>query len=432
MILILRLRDIIICYSIKGILLGKKWEAMNIVEKVIELSNKYEEDIIGLRRQIHENPELAFEEFKTSKLVVDELSKLGFDIYQGLAGTGVLGILKGIDEGKVLLLRADMDALPISENVDIEFKSKVSNVMHACGHDVHTASLIGVAKILNQLKDEFKGTIKFLFQPGEEKGGGAKKMISLGILNDPKVDSSIALHIMPIKKGKILIPKDVATANSDGFTIKIYGKKAHTSKPGEGVDAINIAAHIVVALNSILAKNIDPFDVATFSIGRIKGGTANNIVPDYAQLNGMIRSLSKVARQTIIERIEELSKGIANSFDGECEFEIRQGYPSIVNDKVLTNKLTENLKGNYFRLIQDIDPEIFNENDLKKYIIDDSKPLMTAEDFGFIAGQVPSTYFMVGTGDYAAGHSPDFFVDEKYIKLCTRTMVLAALEYLNK
>ena len=408
----------------------EEWDIMDLVQKVIDLSNKHEDEILDLRRQIHENPELAFEEWKTSQLIFHELSALGFEITRDLAGTGILGILKGKNEGKVLLLRADMDALPINEKVDIEFKSKVEGVMHACGHDVHVANLIGVAKILNHLKDEFNGTIKFLFQPGEEKGGGAKKMVELGVLNNPKVNGAIAMHIMPIKKGQVLIPKDIATANSDGFTIKIYGRQAHTSKPEQGIDAINIAAHIVVALNSILAKNIDPFDVATFSIGKIKGGRANNIVSDYAQLNGMIRSLSSDARSTIIKRIEELSKGIANSFGGRCEFELRPGYPSVVNDKELTSKITENLKKHYRRLIQDIDSTIYDEEDLGEYIVADSKPLMNAEDFGFIASQIPSTYYMVGTGDYAPHHSSKFFVDEKYIKLCTRTMTLAALEFL--
>lgn len=404
---------------------------MTLVEQIIELSNKYENEIIELRRQIHQNPELAFKEFKTSKLVVRELSKLGLEITKDIAGTGLVGILHGKEKGKVLLLRADMDALPINEEVDIEFKSNVENVMHACGHDVHTANLIGVAKILTELKDQFNGTIKFLFQPAEEKGGGAKKVIAEGVLQNPTVSAAIALHIMPIKKGQILIQKDVVTANSDGFTIKVYGKSAHTSKPEDGIDAINIASHIVVAMNSILAKNIDPFDVATFSIGKIKGGSANNIVSDYAQLNGMIRSLSSSARATIIKKIEEITKGISQSFDGQGEFIFRQGYPSIVNDNQLTEKVINTLEANYLNIIKDIDSEVYRENDLKEYIISNSRPLMNAEDFGFIASKIPSTYYMVGTGDYGPNHSPDFFVDEKYIKLCTRTMILAALEYLN-
>lgn len=404
---------------------------MTLTKQIIELSNKYEKEIIDLRRQIHQNPELAFKEFKTSELVVKELSKLGLEITKDIAGTGVIGVLQGKEKGKVLLLRADMDALPINEQVDIEFKSQVDNVMHACGHDVHTANLIGVAKILNHFKHQFNGTIKFLFQPAEEKGGGAKKIIEEDILKNPTVNAAIALHIMPIKEGQILIGKNVITANSDGFTIKIYGKSAHTSKPEDGVDAINIASHIVVAMNSILAKNIDPFDVATFSIGKIKGGSANNVVPDYAQLNGMIRSLSSGARATIIKRIEELAKGVSTSFGGRSEFIFHEGYPSIINDEQLTDKTIKVLEENYLQIIEDIDPDIYKKNNLKEYIISNTKPLMNAEDFGFIASKIPSTYYMVGTGNYGPNHSPDFFVNEKYIKLCTRTMVLAALEYLN-
>ena len=408
----------------------KEVEIMDLVNKVIELSNKYEKQIIQIRRQIHQNPELAFKEYKTSKLVIDELSKLGIETKTNIAETGVLGVIHGKKKGKVLLIRADMDALPINESRDIQFKSEIENVMHACGHDVHTANLIGVAKILNNIKDNFNGTVKLLFQPGEERGGGAKKMINEGILEDPEVDYALALHIMPIKKGEILIKKGVVTAASDGFEIKVYGKSAHTSKPKEGIDAINIASHIVVAMNSIISKNIDPFQVATLSIGKIKGGTANNIVPDYAQLNGMIRSLSSEARATIIKRIEELAIGIAKSFGGDAEFILRPGYPSILNDSNLTTKVIQNFNDNYRSIIKDIDGSIYRE-DINEYIITDSKPLMNAEDFGFIASKVRSTYFMIGTGDYGPQHSPDFYVDEKYIKLCTRTMALAALEILK-
>lgn len=408
----------------------KEVEIMDLVNRVIELSNKYEKQVIQIRRQIHQNPELAFKEYKTSKLVIDELSKLGIEMHTNIAETGVLGVIHGKEKGKVLLIRADMDALPINESIDIEFKSGTENVMHACGHDVHTANLIGVAKIFNDLKNDFNGTVKLLFQPGEERGGGAKKMIKEGVLKDPKVDHALALHIMPIKKGQILIKNGVVTAASDGFEIKVFGKSAHTSKPEEGIDAINIGSHVVVAMNSIISKNIDPFQVATFSVGKIKGGTANNVVADYAQINGMVRSLSSEARATIIRRIEELAIGIGKSFGGRAEFILRPGYPSVLNDNNLTSKVIQNFKKNYISIIKDIDENIYKE-DLNEYIIRDSKALMNAEDFGFIASQVPSTYYMVGTGDYGPQHSPDFYVDEKYIKLCTRTMVLAALEILK-
>lgn len=403
---------------------------MSILDKIIKLSNKYEEHVINLRRKIHQNPELSFDEYGTRELIINELEKLGIEYERGIAGTGILATLYGKEEGKVLLLRAEMDALPIEEDIEIDFKSVNKGVMHACGHDVHIANLLGVAKILSDLKEEFNGTIKFMFQPGEEKGGGGRKMIAEGILQNPKVDAAIALHIMPIRQGEILISDSNITAYSDGFTIKVYGKSAHTSKPQDGVDAINIAGNIIVSLNSIISKHLDPRDAATFSIGKIKGGTSNNIVPDYVELSGMIRATTKESRNIIRGKSESISKGIANTFGGDCSFEIREGYPSIFNDEVLTEFIRNSFRTNYLEMIKDIDEKIYKENDINKYIIN-HKPLLTADDFGYISNIVPSTYYMVGTGDFAPGHSSKFFVDERYIKLCTRTMALAALEYLN-
>lgn len=390
------------------------------IESIIKLSNEYEQQTISIRRELHKYPELAFNEHQTSKLIIRELESLGIEIIKGLVGTGVMGIIKGKPGGKVILLRAEMDALPIDEDLDIEFKSQNKGIMHACGHDVHIANLLGAAKILLDLKDQFSGTVKFLFQPGEEKGGGAKKMIAEGILENPKVDAAIGMHIIPIEKGQILISTGNITAYSDGFTIKVRGKKAHTSKPEDGVDAINIAAHIVVALNSIISKNLDPNSVSTFSVGKISGGISNNIVPDYVELGGMIRAVTKESRDIIRNKIESISKGITSTFGGECSIEIREGYPSIFNNKELTKKIKILIKENISYLKEGTN-----------VFITEHKPLLTADDFGFIASKVPSTYYMVGTGDHAPAHSSNFFVDEDYIKLCTRTMTIAALEALK-
>ena len=395
---------------------------MSIINKIISLSNEYEDYVLNIRRRIHENPELSFKEYETSKLVISELKKIGLDVTGDIAGTGILASLKGKREGKVLLIRGDMDALPIEEEVDLKFKSKNKGVMHACGHDVHTANLLGLAKILAQLKDEIRGTVKFIFQPGEEKGGGGRKMIEEGILLKPKVDMALALHIMPIKAGDILLSKGNITASSDGFTIKIFGRASHTSRPQDGVDAINIAGSVISSLNTIISKNIDPRDSVTFSIGKIQGGTYNNIVPDYVELKGMIRSLDREARDIVIEKIKSVSEGIATTFGGSCEVEIREGYPSVVNNSELTDILRTSFKENLKVLSDGISDsvEVINH-----------RPLLTADDFGYISQEIPSVYYMVGTGDYAAGHSPNFYVDEKYIKLCTRTMALAAWELLK-
>lgn len=402
---------------------------MELLGKLISLSNKYEASVINLRRKIHENPELSFKEYNTSALVVSELEKLGLYIEKGIAKTGVLGILEGYEKGKTILIRADMDALPIEEDLDIEFKSKNSGIMHACGHDVHTANLLGVAKILSDLKDEFKGTIIFVFQPGEERGGGCKKMIDEGILKNRKIHAALGLHIMPIEEGKILLSKGNITAYSDGFTIKVFGKSAHTSKPQDGIDAINIAAHIIVSLNTIISKHLDPRDAASFSIGKIHGGRSNNIVPDYVELSGMIRSTTKESRHIIQKKLKSISMEMAQSFGGSAEVEIRQGYPSIVNNHALVDKVLKTFKENYHHIIKDINDN-FNKDNLNEYIID-HKPLLTADDFGFLSQLLPSLYFIIGSGDFAPQHSSKFFVNESYIKLCMRTMTLAALALLD-
>ena len=304
---------------------------MNI-EKIKSLSEKYKNKVIELRRTIHANPELSFQEYKTSELVKKELLSLGLEVKDNIAKTGIIAILKGKGEGKTLLLRADMDALPLQEEAPVDYISKNPGVMHACGHDFHTANLLGVAMILNEMKDDFSGTVKFVFQPAEENGGGGRSMVNEGVLENPKVDAAMALHVMPELEGIVSLGYGASSAYSDGFTLKIHGKKAHTSKPQDGVDAILIAGHIIVALQSILTRNIDPFAISTFSLGKISGGSAPNIVPDYVEINGMMRNLDKTARQTLIENIEKISKSIAESMGGSLEFLFKEGYPSVVND----------------------------------------------------------------------------------------------------
>ncbi|OHW62039.1 putative hydrolase YxeP [Andreesenia angusta] len=398
----------------------KDWESggenMTILDKIEALSDKYEDYIIDMRRRIHSNPELSFREHETSSLVIGELEKLNIQTRSGIAGNGVLGVLQGHEKGKTVLLRADMDALPIQEELDVEFKSRNPGVMHACGHDIHTANLLGVAKILSDIRLDFKGTVMFMFQTGEEKGGGCKKMLDDGLLGSKSVDAALALHVMPVESCKLLLSKGNITANSDGFTIKIFGKSAHASRPQDGVDAIHIAGHVIVGLNSILSKNVDPGVSATFSIGKIKGGRANNIVPDYVELTGMIRADTEESRDAIRENLNSISRGIAESFGGHAETEVREGYPSIVNDEKLVDKIRD---------LFSRDLIVMGES------VSEHKPLMTADDFGYISRIVPSVYYMVGTGDYAPQHSSKFFVDEKCIKLCTRTMAAGALRLLD-
>ncbi len=399
------------------------------IDRIIGLSNKYEDYVIDMRRKIHMYPELSSKEFDTSNLILKELKKLNIPFRAKIAGTGILATLEGKEKGKTILIRAEMDALPIEEDSNFEYKSRKPNIMHACGHDVHTANLLGLANILSEIKEDFPGTVKFMFQTAEEKGGGCKKMLDDGLLEGENVDYTLALHIMPIEKGKILISRGNITANSDGFTIKVYGRNAHSSKPQDGIDTINIAGHIIVSLNSIIPKYLDPGDIATFTIGKIRGGKANNIIPDYVELTGMMRSLSDESRKILHKELNRIPKSIANSFGGSSEIIIRKGYPSVFNDVKLTEIIEDAFRTNYVDLVKDIKKDA-SDKDTHKYIVN-HKPLLTADDFGYLSDLIPSVYFMIGTGDYGPQHSSKFFVDEKYIKLCTRTMALAVLELLD-
>lgn len=398
---------------------------MNSLERIKDLSEKYKDKVIELRRTIHSNPELSFQEFNTSELVKKELQALGLEIQDNIAKTGVTAILKGRSEGKTLLLRADMDALPLQEEAPVSYASKNPGVMHACGHDYHTANLLGVAMILSEMKDDFDGTVKFAFQPAEENGGGGRSMVNEGVLDTPKVDAAMALHVMPGVEGQVSLAYGAASAYSDGFTLKIHGKKAHTSKPQDGVDAIVIAGHIIVSLQSILTRNIDPFAVSTFSLGKISGGNAPNIVPDYVEISGMMRNLDKDARKTLIANIENISKAITESMGGSFEFIFKEGYPSVVNESSMVDIVKE-ATNEYYSLV-------CPNNDPNQFISLGTKPMLGAEDFGFFAQRVPSCFFVVGSGIYAPSHNSSFQINDEEIATTTLSIMSnAAIKFLNR
>lgn len=398
---------------------------MNSLERIKDLSEKYKDKVIELRRTIHSNPELSFQEFNTSELVKKELQALGLEIQDNIAKTGVTAILKGRSEGKTLLLRADMDALPLQEEAPVSYASKNPGVMHACGHDYHTANLLGVAMILSEMKDDFDGTVKFAFQPAEENGGGGRSMVNEGVLDTPKVDAAMALHVMPGVEGQVSLAYGAASAYSDGFTLKIHGKKAHTSKPQDGVDAIVIAGHIIVSLQSILTRNIDPFAVSTFSLGKISGGNAPNIVPDYVEISGMMRNLDKDARKTLIANIENISKAITESMGGSFEFIFKEGYPSVVNESSMVDIVKEATNEYYSLVCPNDDPN--------QFISLGTKPMLGAEDFGFFAQRVPSCFFVVGSGIYAPSHNSSFQINDEEIATTTLSIMSnAAIKFLNR
>lgn len=394
------------------------------LKRLIRLSDEYEAYTLKNRREIHKNPELSFQEFRTAALVCRELDALSIPWGKSPVEPGIIAQIDSGRPGKLLMLRADMDALPIQEENDLEFRSERENVMHACGHDVHTANLLTVARILNEMKDCFNGRVKLVFQPGEESGGGGRRMIEQGLL-DEKPDACIGLHVFPWTQGKLVIGSGYLTAFSDGCTVKIHGKAAHSSTPEEGVDAIGIAAAIVTALNSVAARNISPMENSTLNVGKIAGGSAPNIIASECELSIMMRNITPDAREVMMEKINSISKGIAEAMGGSCEISFRQGYPSVYNDPEFTAFVTDTVE-NHREVLYDGIAEI-----PEHYLLTGSQARLIAEDFGFYSRQVPSCFIQVGTGVYAPAHSSRFMVDENCIKLCTRLMAAAALRFLS-
>ncbi|MGB9679096.1 MAG: M20 metallopeptidase family protein [Thermoanaerobacteraceae bacterium] len=387
---------------------------MDILSEV----QKVEQEIIELRRKIHMYPELGFEENRTSELVIKNLSDLGIEVKRG-AKTGVIGFLKGNGQ-KTIALRADMDALPIQEENDLPYASLIPGRMHACGHDVHTAILLGTAKILSKNKDLLKGNIKFIFQPAEETTGGALPMIEEGVLKEPKVDAIIGLHVDPdLEVGQIGITYGKAYASSDMFDIIVKGKSGHGAQPHKTVDPIVISAQIINSLQTIASRYMDPLLPIVISIGSIEGGYARNVIPSKVKLSGIIRLLEEDKRDEIALKIEKIAVNIAESFGGEIEFKRIKGYPCLINDRGITDFVKTSLSKA---------PAI-------KSVIE-VPPTMGVEDFAYYLKYVPGCFYKLGCGNSKMGinkpiHNNMFNVDENCIQIGMISQVLLAFKFLN-
>jgi len=380
-----------------------------------------EPEIIKIRREIHQKPELAYREEVTSKLVAERLEALGIQVKRGVGGTGVLGVLKGPRPGRVVALRADMDALPLDEMADVEFKSKVKGVMHACGHDTHVAMLLGAAKLLVKHKDELQGTVKFLFQPAEEHGGrgGAKPMIEDGVMKDPKVDYVFGLHIAGDHNSGILgFRAGPFAASPDTFGIRIIGRGGHGASPHETIDPVYVAAQVIIALQGVSGRMIDPMQPIVISVGAVHSGTKENIIPDEAVLQGTIRTLDEVTRKRAKAKVEEVAKGVCKAFGAKAivEFE-KDAYPVTVNDDKVTEqamKIVRKIRGG-----------------TKVKVIE---PMLGGEDFSRFLLEAPGTFYFLGTRNPAKGciypnHSSRFKVDEDVLKYGSASLALLAVEF---
>lgn len=391
-------------------------------EKIEQLVEKHIDDIVKIRRCIHENPELGMEENETSKLVAKELEKLGLEVETKVANTGVVGLLRGKEEGKTILLRADMDALPITEKTGLEFSSKNDGKMHACGHDVHTSILLGVAKVLTEMKDEIKGNVKFVFQPAEEMNptGGARYMIEEGVLENPKVDAAFALHVWGEKVGTVAVRRGTMMAQSDRLFITVKGKASHASQPQNGDDAILAAAQILVALQSIISRNVDPMESAVITVGTIKGGTRYNVLCDEVVLEGTVRTFNEKVAEMMPGKITNLAQNIAEAMGCSAEVEYVKGYSMTSNNEELADIAIESFK------------DILGEEN----VIIPEHPASGSEDFSEFTKSVPSVFYWLGLeSDKNIGkttlHNPNLVVDEDCIPVGIKSMSKLALDYLK-
>lgn len=404
------------------------------LEKDIEA---IESKVIDWRRDFHQNPELSNREFKTAEKIAKHLKSLGIEVQTGVAHTGVVGLLKGNHPGKVVALRADIDALPVTERNDLPFKSNVKSeylgqevgVMHACGHDTHTAILMGVAEVLSKNKDKIHGTIKFIFQPAEEgappgEEGGAELMVKEGVLENPKVDAIYGLHIgsyLPV--GHIAYKPGGALAAAQRFVVTIKGKQTHGSAPWGGIDPIYVASKIVDGYQSIISRELElTKEAAVITVGKISGGVRNNIIPESAELIGTIRTLDYDMQKQVNERMKEMAADIAKAYRAEATVQIAKGVPITYNDVDLTEKSLPSLK------------KMAGEENV--HLI---KAITGAEDFSFYQEKVPGFFFILGGKDPKSGadeyfphHTPDFKIDDSGLLLGVKTMTEIALDYLDR
>jgi amidohydrolase len=382
---------------------------------------RIKEETIALRRDIHSHPELGFEEKRTSKIVADTLESLGISVTRGVAETGVVGILEGIRKSPVLLLRFDMDALPITEDTGVEYASQNHGVMHACGHDSHVAIGLSVAKLLSAKRDRLQGTIKFVFQPAEEGGGGAEKMVEAGVLENPKPDYSMGVHVwndMPV--GWYGLTNGPAMAGAEIFSIKIIGKGAHGASPHQGIDPVVAAAQIITALQTITSRNVAPLDSAVVSVCQVHSGTAFNIIPQEATLSGTIRTFKKAVFSKVKERFEEIVIDIAHAFDCEVEINVKKITYPVINDEDLVNLMTN--------VVNNID---------KEGRVDHKLQTMGSEDFSFMMHDIPGCFLMVGSANPEKGlnyghHHPKFNIDEACLPFAVAILAQGAVEILEK
>jgi amidohydrolase len=356
-------------------IVGGKYMSRNF----LKMAETMKSELVGIRRDLHMHPELGYEEKRTSGKIKEFLKSLGIE-YRETAGTGVCAIIRGNGD-KTIGIRADMDALPLQDKKNTVYSSKVTGKMHACGHDAHTTILLGVAKILNGIKDELTGNVKLFFEPAEETTGGAKVMIKEGVLENPHVDRIIGLHVEEnIEVGNIGLKFGVVNAASNPFSIKINGVGSHGARPNMGIDPVVMASHVVLALQEIISRELPPVDPAVITIGTIHGGTASNIIPDEVTISGIIRTMKTEHRSYVKKRLVEITEGIVGSMRGKCKIDIDESYPCLYNDD------------NAAKAILKAAQQVIGNDHVK--ILEN--PSMGVESFAYFSMEKPSAFYYLG------------------------------------
>jgi amidohydrolase len=408
--------------------------ASKIQSEIDRKSKELESKVIAWRRDFHQNPELGNREFRTSKIVAEHLQRLGLEVKTGVAHTGVVGVLRGGRPGPVVALRADMDALPVTEEVDLPFKSTAKTqyngaevgVMHACGHDSHVAMLMGVAEMLTAMKADIPGTVKFIFQPAEEgpplgEKGGAPMMLEEGAFTNPKVDAVFGLHVFPFETGTVQYRPGGLMASSDNFYITVKGQQTHGAQPWKGIDPIVAASQIVLGIQTLTSRQTDlTLTPAVVTVGMMRGGIRTNIVPDSVEMSGTIRSFDEGVRESLHERLKRTAESIAAASGATAIVRIQKMTPVTYNNPQLTERMVPTL-----------------ERVLGKSNVSLGPPTTTAEDFSYFQQAAPGLFIFIGVtpkdrlGQAAPNHSPKFFVDEAVLVPGMRSLANLAMDYLS-
>lgn len=389
------------------------------MEGIREAAQAIAAETVALRRDFHQHPELAFEELRTSGIVADYLRALGLSVRTGLGRTGVVAVLEGAKPGRTVLARADMDALPVHEERDVPYRSRIDGKMHACGHDGHTAVLLSVAKLLTAQRQALAGTVVFIFQPAEEIVGGAEAMLKDGALEGFKPDAAIGLHLSSDHPtGTVAVRPGPAMAATDSYRITVAGKGGHAALPHQAIDPIAISAQLVVGLQQLVARETDPADQAVISITAIHGGTAYNIIPELVELKGTLRTFKPATRSYLQARLSETVSSLAASFRGQAELFWRSSSPAVVNDPAMTARLRAVAAG------------ALGQEPIEH------APIMGGDDMALWLAQAPGCYFFVGARHEAAGidkphHHPQFDLDEASLPIAVELLTRGILDFLR-